>query len=611
MKSKIFTLLFVVFAVFTVNTKLLAQASGDYVAIADGDYNAAATWGISDGAGNAPAANAVPTATINAWIPAGRSLTNNSAAALAKDLHVAGTLISGVSTTSTKDVTVNGNLYIESTGVLKSTSSNVGSVGTLKIGDALAAGPCTIQVDGQLGSASLTDVVGSGFRTYCQAGGTTTVQGSGKFNIARFQSGANSRSQTIVIDMDMNILNSANNGKTLSLENGAAGTAAKTLVINAGRTVRFIDNSVYALLGSQDNEAMLQTTGNLTYDIQGTLNTGSKGGIKLTTSNQAGSSTETVTLKIGSTGKLILGTKIVTKITQPTQSIVYDFADGSTVEFAGAIAAAFTSPGVGETQSYMTNFSNLILNSAEGLTLPTATTVRNNLTLTSGNLSLADNNLTVNGAIIGADATKHIATNGAGALVQNVAAETAVTFPIGTSAASFDPVTLKPSVVTGFSVKVGTALSGAASSGYVYNAKEWNIASTIPSSTTVTLTPSEVTASGVNHVIGQLAETIYTNAAATKTGNSYAATFSTFGSFVTGATDLGTGVGFVQNKLTISIFGNQLVLIGTITGQEILVYNAAGQLIKQTLATNDKTMMSLKAGLYFVKVNNQVKKVIL
>lgn len=611
MKTRILTLLLIVVAVFSVNTKLLAQASGDYVAIADGDYNATATWGISDGAGNTSAANAVPTLTINVWIPAGRSLTNTTSAALAKDLHVAGALISGVSTSSTKDVTVNGNLYIESTGLLKSTSSNGGSVGTLKIGDALATGPCTIQVDGQLGSASLTDVVGSGFRTYCQAGGTTTVQGNGKFNIARFQSGNNTRIQTIVIDMDMNILNSANNGKTLSLENGAAGTGAKTLTINAGRTVRFIDNTVYALLGSQDNEAMLQTTGNLTYDIQGTLNTGSKGGIKLTTSNQTGSSTETVTLKIGAAGKLILGTKIVTKITQPTQSIVYDFADGSTVEFAGATAAAFTSPGVGETQSYMTNFSNLILNSSEGLTLSTATTVRNNLTLTSGNLSLADNNLTVNGAIVGADASKHIVTNGTGSLVQNVPAATLKTFPVGVSAASFDPVSVTPTTESVFAVKVGTTLPALAPSNYFYNEKVWSITPVTASSTLVALTPSEVTPTATNHVIGHYVNDAYTNVAAAKSGNTYSATFTTFSPFVTGATDLETGIDFVQNKLKISAFGNQLLVNGTIPGQAVTVYNAAGQQIKQVLATNDKTIVTLNAGLHFVKVNNQVLKVIL
>jgi len=446
MKTRIFTLLMVFVAMSSLNSNLYAQLAGEYIAIADGDYNTVTTWGISDGIGGTTAATLVPTTAINVWIPVGRSLTNISTAALAKDLHIAGTLISGVNTTTTKDVSVNGNLFIEPTGVLKSTSSNAGSVGTLKIGDALGSGPCTIQVYGQLGSASLTDVAGCGFRVYCQAGGTTTVQGSGKFNIARFQSGANTRTQSIVIDMDMNVLNSANNGKTLSMENGTAGTGNKTLTINAGKVVRFIDNNVNAMLGSQESEAMSQTTGNITYDIQGTLNTGSKGGIKLTTSNQAASSSEIVTLKIGATGKLILGTKIVTKVTTPaTQSIVYDFADGSTVEFAGATAAAFTSPLTGETQSYMTSFSSLILNSSVGLTLPAPVLVRNNLTLTSGILATAANTLTINGTISG---TGTIDTGASGTLAF-----------AGTSEQMLDAANVSSGLVNNLVINAGSKLT--------------------------------------------------------------------------------------------------------------------------------------------------------
>ena len=611
MKTRIFTLLLIVVAVFAVNTKISAQASGDYVAITDGDYNSVATWGISDGVGGTTAATSAPTALINVWIPAGRSLTNTASDALAKDLHVAGTLISGVSTSVTKNVTAKGNLYIESTGVLKSTSNNGGYVGTLSIGESISSGPCTIQVDGQLGSASLTDVIGSGFRAQCQAGGTTTIQGSGKFNISQLKSGANTRTQTIVIDMDMNLLNSASNGKTLSLENGNAGTATKTVVISEGKTVRFVDNSDFALLGSQNTEQMLHTTGNLIYDIRGTLNTGLQGGINLNTTSKTDSPNQTITLKIGAEGKLILGTKIITKVAQATQAIVYDFAVGSTVEFAGATAAAFTSPTVGQTQSYMTNFSNLILNSSEGLSLPTATTVRNNLTLTSGNLSLADNNLTVNGAIVGADASKHIVTNGTGSLMQNVATAVQKTFPVGISAASFDPVSVTPTTESVFAVKVGTTLPAVAPSNYFYNEKVWNITPTTASSTLVALTPLEVTATATNHVIGHYVNDAYTNVAAVKSGNTYSATFSTFSPFVTGATDLGTGIDNVKNKLTISTNGNQLVVNGTVAGQAIFVYNAAGQEIKQALATNDKTIVNLKSGLYFVKINNQVMKVIL
>lgn len=613
MKSRIFTLLFVAIALIAVNSKSFSQVAGDYVAIADGDYNVIATWGVSDGAGGTTAATALPTTSLNIWIPVGRTLTNITSAALSKDLHIAGTLVSGVSTTSTKDVTVNGNLYIESTGVLKSTSSNGGSVGTLKVGGSLAAGPCTIQIDGQLGAVSLTDVSGSGFRLYCEAGGITTVQGTGNVNVARFQSGAaNARNQNIVIDMNMNVLNSANNGKTLSLENGNAGTAAKILTINAGKTVRFVDNSAYAMLGSQETEAMVQTTGNLTYDIQGTLNTGSKGGIKLTTSSQSASSSEVVTLKIGPTGKLILGTKIVTKVTQPaTQSVVYDFADGSIVEFAGATAAAFTSPLITDVQSNMTNFSNLVLNSAEGISLPATTTVRNNLTLNSGKLSLGSNNLTVNGSIEGADSTKYIVTNGTGALIQNVATEETILFPVGCSTTYYDPAVLKPTTATIMSVNVDSVLTLAAAPGYLYNAREWNITSSVPSATNVKLTPSVMTTIGQIPVMGNLVTGAYVNENATLVHKTFDATFSNFGSFVVGTRDVNTDLTINKSKLFITSIGNQLIVNGTQAGQQLTIFNINGQVVSQIIAKNDQTSLNLKSGIYIVNVENQVLKVVM
>lgn len=396
-------LIFISLVVSVFSTVLLAQQAGDYVATNSGDYNTAGNWSVADGAGGySGVATSAPTTGINVWIPEGVSMTNTVSTANAKDLHIAGTLVSGVSATSTKDLTVNGNLYIASTGLLQSTSSNGGNVGTLKVGGSLPSGPCTIQIDGQLGSNSLTEVAGCGFRIYCEAGGITTLTGSGKLNIARFQSGAsNTRNQTILIDMDANFLNSAINGKTLSLENGNAGTATKTLIINEGRTVQFVNNSPNALLGSQDNESMLHTTGNITYDIRGTLNTGAAGGLKLTTSTQTASAAEVVTLKVGPQGKLIVGARVLTKVAQPTQAIVYDFAEGSEIEFAGATGTSFSSPVAGETQSYMTAFSTLTTNSSAGTSFPYAFSVAGSLNV---NENLTGTTITL---LPGARATVH------------------------------------------------------------------------------------------------------------------------------------------------------------------------------------------------------------
>ena len=621
MKTKIFTLLLVAIALFAINSKSNAQASGDYVATTSGDYNTAGNWSISNGSGGySGTASAAPTTSINVWIPVGISMTNTSATAnLSKNLVVGGSLIVGNGTSTTPAVTVNGNLTVLSGGILSCSSSASNYVGILAIGGSLATGPCTLQIDGQLGSTSGTTSAGSSFRMYFEAGGITTVQGGGKINICQIKSGAsNTRNQNIVIDMDVNLLNTFNNGRTLTLDNGNAGTATKTFTINAGRTLNFSPNSVNSVLGGQINTTTNQSTtgGNMTYEINGTLNTGTGGGIWLATTTNTGATTglnQSITLKVGATGKLILGPKVITGVAQPsTQSIIYDFAAGSQIEFAGSTATIFSaSTTSGAAQSYMNSFSNLNINNSGGLTLPAATTIQNNLTLTSGNLLLADNNLTVNGNIVDAVATKHIVTNGTGTLIRNVIAGNTVEFPVGTSALSFDPVSVTPTTESVFAVNVGSVLPATAPSNYFYNEKVWNISPVTPSSTLVALTPSEITTTATNHVIGHYVNAAYTNVAATKNGNTYSATFDTFSPFVTGATDLGTDDKIVRSNLFASVSGNQLVINGIHEGKIITIYNASGQQVKQVTATHENTIINLNAGLYFIKADSKTLKIIL
>lgn len=603
MKMRISTFLFTCVAFWGVSSNAFAQSSGDYVAIADGDYNGTTVWGIADGLGNFPAAGAAPTTAVNVWIPAGRTLTCNVSTANAKDLHIAGTLTAGVNTTTTKDVVVKGNLTIESTGILTSTSVNAGNVGTLTVGGNLSTGPCTLQVDGQLGSASATTTAGSGFRLYVEAGGTTTVQGNGKFNIARFQvSSANTRSQTIVIDMDMNLLNSANNGKTLSLENGNAGTATKTLVINAGRTVTFSSNSSNSVLHGQTNTLYPTTTGgNITYDIQGTLNTGTGGGLWLNTTSNASSTTQTVTLKIGATGKLILGTKVNTDVNQPaTQNIVYDFSAGSTVEYSGATVVAFT----GTNQKYMNSFSNLIMNNTGGLTLPVATTT-NNLTLTAGTISLGTNNLTVAGAITGGSSSSFIVTDGTGVVSAPVAASTTTNFPIGPSTTAFAPVSVNPASATTYAASVSTTHAGSAPSGYNLNAEEWKLTPALASSTVVSLTPSVATYNGGTAVFNWNGASYDVLIGSTYNGGTYTATTSTFtNSFATGGSGTTAIKYAAYDAVSVYSDGSQLIVSNAKAGDLVNVYTVSGGQVAAITLADNQTAIDLASGIYIVNVQS-------
>ncbi|MDR3652189.1 MAG: hypothetical protein P4L34_04375 [Paludibacter sp.] len=607
MKAKNFTLLMAFMTMFVISTKTLAQASGDFVATTSGDYNTAANWSIADGMGGySSVASTAPSTSNNVWIPSSIIMTS-SAACNALNLDVAGKFTVGNYTLS-----VNGNLTIENTGVLTSVNANGGTVADLKIGSSLASGPCTIQVDGQLGSVDGSTVAGSGFRTGIDAGGTTTIQGLGKVNITGLRPyNNNARTQTFVFDMDVNIMNSANNMPTLTLVNGTAATATKTLVINAGKTVTFINDADATLGGSTNGTAVQSSTGgDILYDIEGTLNTGTLGGLWLTTTSSTGNTqsiNQKITLRVGPTGILKLGTRILTAVGQPaTQSIVYDFQAGSTIIYQGTTAPTFTGF-TGFNQSYMNSFSNLTMNNSGGLALPVATIVNNTLTLTSGTISLGTKNLTVvsGGSISGGSATSYIVTDGTGVLNQAVPAAGVATFPIGASISSFDPVVVTPASATVFSANVGTTLSGTASSGLQYNTKEWNLSSTTPSSTFITLTPSAITATGAYPIVGQYVSGNYTNRAATLNGNTYSATFSTFSPFVTGTTDTPTGVENTYNsKVNIYSTDNQINVDNLKSGDVIDVYSDNGQHLVRSVAVGSKYSTSLKQGIYIVNVKS-------
>ena len=106
------------------------------------------------------------------------------------------------------------------------------------------------------------------------------------------------------------------------------------------------------------------------------------------------------------------------------------------------------------------------------------------LTLTSGHISLGTGNIVIEnpgGSITGGSLAAHIITNGTGKLTQTVAAATSVVFPIGQSASSYDPVTIKPATELNFSARVGlqTTSLGAnpANDALVVN-REWDITGT-------------------------------------------------------------------------------------------------------------------------------------
>jgi hypothetical protein len=106
------------------------------------------------------------------------------------------------------------------------------------------------------------------------------------------------------------------------------------------------------------------------------------------------------------------------------------------------------------------------------------------LILTSGHITLGTGNIIIEnpgGSITGGSLTSHIITNGTGTLTQTIAAATSVLFPIGLSASSYDPVTIKPAAALSFGARVGlqtTALGTNPLNPSLVVNREWDITGT-------------------------------------------------------------------------------------------------------------------------------------
>ncbi|MFC4261454.1 pectinesterase family protein [Ferruginibacter yonginensis] len=104
------------------------------------------------------------------------------------------------------------------------------------------------------------------------------------------------------------------------------------------------------------------------------------------------------------------------------------------------------------------NANSITVNNAAGLSLSNNTQLASTLTLTNGNLSIGNNNIST-ASILGANASKFIVTNGVGALKLTNIGSTNTTFPVGISASSYTPVLLNNSgTVDNFSVNVAAGL---------------------------------------------------------------------------------------------------------------------------------------------------------
>lgn len=131
----------------------------------------------------------------------------------------------------------------------------------------------------------------------------------------------------------------------------------------------------------------------------------------------------------------------------------------------------------------------LVNNSNYGVALGGSLTVNNTLNLTSGNVSLGVNNLSLGSATISnASSTSYIITDSTGSVSMNIAAPSTATFPVGTTD-GYNPATIQNLAVTDnfkVSVSKGVKVAGSAVTSNAVN-RTWNISETNPGSTALIL----------------------------------------------------------------------------------------------------------------------------
>lgn len=590
--------LILVLCLFMAGTTARAQAVGDYGSKATGNWGTdGSNWivcvadGTWAGATDAPGA---PTSTNNVWIRSGHEVTVEATGKVCNNITVenGATVIytsAYITGTTGSVLTLLANSYWKQAG----TSSAMPC--TTKSFDATS----TVEFNGTQSSLSVYtygNLKWSSSNT-CGISQGNNLTVNGNLTLKKNMRGNSSTSGTNTHFISGNVIVDGSGVYWTGVNNTSATTGnaiwtvgGNVTLLNAARLVLF--------------ESAGPHTGTATFNINGNLEIGSTTNtmVQLRSSSTVNASSGVGTINVK--GNIINNGGIqTTSGATGGSSLTINLNGLSAQNWTGVFPVNFPSG-----QS-----CNVNINNAAGLILNSAATINTNVNLqfNTGLLKLGDNNLSVGtGTLTGVNSTNYIVTDGTGTLTMPAPAGVATLFPVGASASSYDPVTVKPTTASNFSVKVGTTLSGSAVN-CTLNEKEWDITPVTPSETELTFTPSAISATGLDPIIGHFESGAYKYKIAKQTGNSYTATFSSFSPFVTGASDVISATENISNALFVSMIGGKAYLNGTTEGQLISVYGTNGQLIKNLVATGNYTALQLIKGIYVVKVSNETMKVVL
>ncbi|MDR3652188.1 MAG: DUF5010 C-terminal domain-containing protein [Paludibacter sp.] len=544
--------------------------------ITSGNWSSPSTWNTGS----------VPTSLDDVVIAPGHIITL-TASASCNSLLVNGTALNGAFTLTVSDslkiastaftngsvIVANGPTLLKvgavwTLGGQLTTNDNVNVFGQLR-GVTIAGGTVqtwllqgadptvTINSTGVLGGTGI-GIAGEGLRIFLGHTGTATFTGTGIVNIARlYTNSGNTNTQSTVADIDMNINNTdpATSTTTFSLQMGNMGTASKSFTVNAGKTVALTQSN--GCFHNTGNSGVARTGGNITYNINGTLDV-SAGQFDLVSNTST--SSQVLTVNIGSVGMLKLGSVVNLKRSIAGQNVYVNVADGGIVDGSTTALTSYSNLGDGGTAWFSLNGNNAKLNRKVTAGIPTP-------------------------------------------------------FWTGISNSSCDSLIINPTLDAVFSVNVHNLLSGIPNNTALTNPREWNIESSVPTTATITLCPS-LALNTFEAVIGVYKSGLWSEMAATysppifigKSNFVFSAdtlllglatgTSGAYSSITTGVVDT------IRSSIYVCVNEKQLIIKGLNPNDLISIWDINGQQIKNEKASSDQVATTLPIGVFLVKVKS-------
>lgn len=315
-----------------------------------------------------------------------------------------------------------------------STTFTTSGGGTLNMGTYKLTGSFTPTNSGTLETqnTSTTPIpagkVWAGTVMYDAAGGGQTIVPQTSYaNLAIINSGGTNVAGAPLI---VNSVFTTTSGGTLDMAANSLGGTLNTIA--GGGTIKTTNTSATPIASGKSWPQMIEyynPTGGQTI-VSGNYNGG------LTNSNTSGSNTASGSVNV--TGNLVLSANSSLNDNGLTIGLNGNITGSGVISGGGSISMN----GSGGTISSVT-MQNLVLNNAGGFTLTGSPIVNNSLTLTSGNLTLGNNDLTLKAAAVIAgtpSASKMLITNGNGKVRKEFSSASSFSYPVGDAALNYTPV---------------------------------------------------------------------------------------------------------------------------------------------------------------------------